>query len=88
MCWVSEYVILSHTISCICGIGFLWVMVQRSYNCCDCSCEYGLRKRAYHSFSMCPPFLCKGNVKHCIYGELDAADCAQLVLKEGLEIVL
>ncbi len=33
-------------------------------------------------------FLCKGNVKHFIYGERDAADCAQLVLKNDLEIVL
>ncbi len=35
-----------------------------------------------HSF-----FLCKGNVHHFIYSELDTADCAQLVLKD-LEIVL
>ncbi len=32
-------------------------------------------------------FLCKGNVQHFIYGELDAADCAQLAWKD-LEIAL
>ncbi len=37
---------------------------------------------------MCPPFLFKENVQHFIYSELDAADCAQLVLKDDLEIVL
>ncbi len=36
------------------------------------------------------PFLCKGNVQHFIchvYSELDATNCAQLVLKDDLEIV-
>ncbi len=46
------------------------------YNCCDIS------------FSICPPFFCKGNVQHFIYSKLDAADCAELVLKDDLEIVL
>ncbi len=35
----------------------------------------------------CPLFLCKGNVQHFIYSELDVADCAQLE-KKDLEIVL
>ncbi len=57
----------------------------RSYNCCDFSC--GLHKWANHSFIICPPFLFKGNVQHFIYSELDAADYAQLVYKNDLEIV-
>ncbi len=32
-------------------------------------------KWANHSFSIGLPFLCKGNVQHFIYSELDAADC-------------
>ncbi len=31
-------------------------------------------------------FLCKGNVQHFIYSEHDATDCAQLGLKDDLEI--
>ncbi len=31
--------------------------------------------------------MCKGNLQHFIYSELDVADCAQLVEKD-LEIVL
>ncbi len=56
----------------------------RSIKCCDFSCEYGLHNWADLSVSICPPFLCKGNVQHFIYGELDTADCVQLVLKDDL----
>ncbi len=66
-----------------------WLMVawppSGRNKCCDFSC--GLSKWANHSFMTCPPFLCKGNVQHFIYSELDAADCAQLIEKD-LEIVL
>ncbi len=47
-----------------------------------------IHKGAYHSFSICPPFLCKGSAQHFIYSECDATDYAQLVLKSDLEIVL
>ncbi len=61
-----------------------WPAPLRSCNCYDFSCE--LHKWANHSFITCPPFLCKGNVQHFIYSELDAADYAQLV--KDLKIVL
>ncbi len=78
-----------HITNMIGSIKALWLMVAwcpfSSYNCCDFSC--GLHKWADHSFSICPPFLCNGNVQHFIYSEFHAADCAQSV-KNDLEILL
>ncbi len=52
---------------------YMYMMVAwypfRSYNCCDFCC--GLHKWTNHSFNICVSFLCKGNVHHFIYSELD-----------------
>ncbi len=72
-CWQRS---IDHVCITVGGcIKAFWLMVAwypfSFYICYDFSC--GLHKWANHSFCICPPFLCNGNVQHFIYSELDAA---------------